>query len=871
MRFLELHVVRYGPLVDRSFELQSGVFVVFGPNEAGKSSFHAALQTVLYGFERPSRSDHPLAQFADNDADLELRAVVQLDDDRRWDVHRTLMSYGKVEIQAADGQVVLSSNRNDPLPAIQSIPKQLFEAVYSLTANDTHMQTDGVRDHIQELLLGETGLRGARPLGQVRRQLQDDMQALWRPDNVGKPLAKRLRNELRDATSAQRLAKQADRELLEAHAEQARLQPEQSRLKQRKKELRRQLDRMQYAGEWREFRVRHDAIVAVETRLAELPEAVRQGGVEDPGPLAARLERLTENLVPLRSRVAAEPLAATEQQLRWEQNADCVTALLAGLPERRDLLKDWQHREQLLVDSKEQFAAALRGLGLDASKARALPKLPVAQLLLDAGQWEADLEIHRQRSAQRKPSPWWILWALLGAGCAVAMWGVPAYAAFALAGCLLCFGLALATFLRPTRPATDEPEPALPQVSATALAELGLAAGQVRSPGALTQLANELRRTQDAWRRAREVAQDLDLIRGRIEQLEHAWAPKVQALGLEGSVDQWSPTLASSWAATQAAVAAAQADARERQEAQSNLAKWEAEYRDCQERAERTRLILRTAFPDRLDLQEGFRAWQEHTRRKLGCEQDLERLRGHVLYRPELETSETPHAEQEPGDPASIEELSAQLEETDQELQTLHTRLGALGERLANDTTAHLARATEVVQERKQQLQETLEERDRLALLASVLDRAEADYRKAHQPDVLLRSGEYLRRITDGRYTALRYPEAGFDESKDVPLQVLSTAQGWRTVAKPLSRGTQEQIYLALRLGTLDYLDSGRERLPLVLDEALVHWDHRRRLALYGVLRELCQHRQVILFTCHESFAEEVQAAMDARLISLVE
>ena len=51
-------------------------------------------------------------------------------------------------------------------------------------------------------------------------------------------------------------------------------------------------------------------------------------------------------------------------------------------------------------------------------------------------------------------------------------------------------------------------------------------------------------------------------------------------------------------------------------------------------------------------------------------------------------------------------------------------------------------------------------------------------------------------------------------------------------VGAPLSRGTREQIYLCLRLGTLDYLDRGRESLPLLLDEALVHWDAKRRQQL---------------------------------------
>ncbi|MFT5058250.1 MAG: hypothetical protein ACI89E_001023, partial [Planctomycetota bacterium] len=47
------------------------------------------------------------------------------------------------------------------------------------------------------------------------------------------------------------------------------------------------------------------------------------------------------------------------------------------------------------------------------------------------------------------------------------------------------------------------------------------------------------------------------------------------------------------------------------------------------------------------------------------------------------------------------------------------------------------------------------------------------------------------------------------------------------------------------------------------------HWDHDRRASLYAVLKNVAKKRQVILFTCHQSFATEVQEAMGARLIQL--
>ena len=71
----------------------------------------------------------------------------------------------------------------------------------------------------------------------------------------------------------------------------------------------------------------------------------------------------------------------------------------------------------------------------------------------------------------------------------------------------------------------------------------------------------------------------------------------------------------------------------------------------------------------------------------------------------------------------------------------------------------------------------------------------------------------------------------------------------------PLSRGTLDQIFLCLRLGLLDHLDQGRERLPLILDDALLRTDDARRREIYPLLAEVSRQRQVFLLTCQDWIA----------------
>ena len=67
-----------------------------------------------------------------------------------------------------------------------------------------------------------------------------------------------------------------------------------------------------------------------------------------------------------------------------------------------------------------------------------------------------------------------------------------------------------------------------------------------------------------------------------------------------------------------------------------------------------------------------------------------------------------------------------------------------------------------------------------------------------------------------------------------------------------MSLGTADQLYLALRLATLEtYLDR-REPLPLVVDDILIQFDNARAAATLSALAALSRRTQVLVFTHHE-------------------
>ena len=159
----------------------------------------------------------------------------------------------------------------------------------------------------------------------------------------------------------------------------------------------------------------------------------------------------------------------------------------------------------------------------------------------------------------------------------------------------------------------------------------------------------------------------------------------------------------------------------------------------------------------------------------------------------------------------------------------------------------------------------TERERDRLALLESILARAEREFREIHQPDVLRRASTYLEKITGGRYRRVDL----LDEDKGLLGVTLDGRSEPIEVGDPISRGTLDQIFLCLRLGMLDHLDESRERLPLILDDALLRIDDQRRKGVYGLLGGIAPTRQVWVLTCHRALADEIAGGLKVSRIDL--
>lgn len=141
----------------------------------------------------------------------------------------------------------------------------------------------------------------------------------------------------------------------------------------------------------------------------------------------------------------------------------------------------------------------------------------------------------------------------------------------------------------------------------------------------------------------------------------------------------------------------------------------------------------------------------------------------------------------------------------------------------------------------------------RLRLASAVLERAVDRYRRKSQGPVLSRATELFARMTLGRFTDARV-EAFSDGD-----ELVGVRDGGELVRmNQMSDGTADQLFLAVRLASLESYIRHHEPLPFVVDDILIQFDDDRAKATLEVLAELSRETQVIFFTHHRHLLELV-------------
>jgi uncharacterized protein YhaN len=162
------------------------------------------------------------------------------------------------------------------------------------------------------------------------------------------------------------------------------------------------------------------------------------------------------------------------------------------------------------------------------------------------------------------------------------------------------------------------------------------------------------------------------------------------------------------------------------------------------------------------------------------------------------------------------------------------------------------------------------------ALVRRLIETAKHNFERQSQPAVIRAASSIFATITDDAWIGVN---ASLDDSS---LSVLPP-HGEAVPPENLSRGAQEQLYLALRLAYIGNHAGRAAALPVIMDDVLVNFDpvraSRTAQALVPLVRGLPPQNgrnaipphQVLFFTCQPHLAEMLHTTVQGSVVHHVE
>jgi hypothetical protein len=890
MRIERIVARAFGPFQGKTLELGPGMTVVAGPNESGKSSWHAALRLAVTGVRRGkgpgTAAERQLAERHrpwDQPERWEVEARLALDDGRTIDISQDLG--GKVACRAIDVELGrdVSDEIMDGTPDASrwlGLDRESFAATVSVNQAQILAVADAA-EQLQEQMQRAAATRGtdATAAEAIARLEQFRRDAVGADTVAAKGPLRTAKGRLTAASAALAEAQRLHADYLErgAHLDEAERLAEEARLR--------------FAGAEAAYaRLMATEAAARATRAAELSARHATAPVSQ----AARDERADRVAAALES-WASRPSVVT---LAGRSSAEIQAEIEALPPPPSGDIRP--HPTVLEAQRAAALAAdSIRNLGerpeepepvkpgWEPARLRELARRLRTPQLPQAAALEADLAHLRGQVAPSTPAIIPAAAAGIGLLGAAVLFANAAWlaATVVLAVAAASGGAALLIALRPgsARSRIRRAEAALGpyrHASADAAREHAEAVqeagdnGLPAEPAALDELADRL---LAAAQKAAGVA-DWDRRRAGLQTRQRIAAEALWTTLRDRG--ETVPDGADGQAAADAYVVSCDTRASQQQAAeQAALLEVELRARRAEEdgasaAARRLASVSESlhmiaaelgieaeagADPDRLAA--ALESWREQRGAALQANQlalaewqqlqsllgggtlaDLETEAGRRRQRANEMAAALP-----PGSVAlpNVDDPDAHLAALRQEAQRLRGEYDlAMGNLVARrDGLPDVAEAEEAVANARA-------EQDRVENLAAGIDTTLQLLRAAEErihrdlaPILSQAVARWLPIVSRGAYAEISVDPAHLK----VSVKEVGTGQ-WRD-ARLLSEGTREQIYLLLRVAMAQHLVTTHERAPLLLDEVTAQSDSGRKRELLNVLHQLSAERQVVLFT----------------------
>ncbi|NTW83611.1 MAG: AAA family ATPase [Chlorobiaceae bacterium] len=364
----------------------------------------------------------------------------------------------------------------------------------------------------------------------------------------------------------------------------------------------------------------------------------------------------------------------------------------------------------------------------------------------------------------------------------------------------------------------------------------------------LQECFEKLREAEDFRKRIEGIDRDTKEFERDVEELLQKIAPDIARTEVFQVVAELKRRLARS-SEEQAVL---QRDTEELDSLEKALIETESELRSSGEELAAMRQVARCVTHEELIEAEQRSASSARLREKVQeLEQSLSRIAGGTSIA-ELEL------QAEAADPdelaARIDALNAEIRNLlDPEIEQLSESIGRKRNELERiDGSGKAAELAEALQNSLTKIRRLTDRYIRIKLAVKILRDEIERYRQENEAPVLKRASRYFRELTMGSFEGLRTDS---DDQGKLVLAGVRSNGSWLQ-AEAMSSGTRDQLYLALRLATLEWRTETGEPMPFIVDDILINFDDDRSRATLKALSELGEKNQVILFTHHRKIVE---------------
>mgnify|MGYP001159201933 CR=1 FL=1 len=896
MRFEKICAKGFGKLKDwESPNIYGNIVVIYGRNESGKSTLFNMVDTLLYGWSPATAKNHPYVPWDSSYAECSAEIAM---DDKRYYIGRKLMSRPTGFLNVGDTSIDLG---NDILPMVENISRDIYREVYALTSDELNLPSQVLWEKLKEQLLVGRYYSFIRPASEVVKELEDEAKSLWRPDRRGKPKSKLLKEELGELRLELVECEETDRNLYELEEQLRNCEKTLEDLTHEKIELTVYID-------WCEKIL---PIENKEKRLETLLEEVGEGAPFDhiPSDVGERLSNIDDEIEQCSRKLEAKELELEKLDIICEALNDSDIVICSHEDEIEGLVryygqmardidrKQKLERNMIVIETmlrrdgdeliiggwKDVYINSLMSID-GAMLRRKVPKYIAIKKDIESRQAKlvALKEEDSSKLDGKKLVPVGILFSILGISGLLLKSNLFKFGGMlflAIGAMALVFGMAFKGGKNQARDVVSSEEE-IKRLDAK-LREMqgelydcvhGIPFASIDEAYMGESIIVDVDRLMRHVESLFSIQEEYDYIDANMTKRVHKVETLMQDCMLESTnsllenIDVLNTSLK---AAENRKYKSEQAQEKAR-ESRHSIEKLRSKLKELKEERMAILSDLEEFEGDSVekqiaDLRRRRTLYQEAQLIERQLEIEKKSLPSNCLdfYNEGYIDGGKVHTKI-----LNFEELAhakVKRDKLDEKLNSLNAKIGALRSELeygqATKSIDDIRGEMEAVEE---ELEYVAYRRDKLMLLKNIIEMADRQFKQEHQPDVLNKAGQYLSIITGGKYERIFIPEEKGDK-----IAILQSGNPYPIeVSETISRGTQEQIYLAIRLALMDHLD-GELSMPAFLDEVFINWDGMRIQNGMELIVNMGRRRQIFIFTCHKWLVELLSANLDIQIIDI--